>query len=214
MRNYVIFDFDGTLADSRTVFISAWNALADKFKFRKISREDLSSLRKLSIFERMKYLNFPIVKTPFILPDFYRFFRKYSKEISLYPKIKEMLDLLERKGYNIVILSSNSEDVIKDVLQRNSVKNVKKIMSSKAIFGKDQMIRQFLKDHQLKTSEVIYVGDEQRDILACQGAGVKIIWVSWGYDGKELVLEQNPDYLVDSPEEIVEVVLQHTRDEM
>ncbi len=208
MLKYIIFDFDGTLADSRNVFISAWNSLADKHQYRKIKREEWNSLRKLPILERIKCLNFPIFKTPLIIPDFYRFYRKYAKEINLYPGIKEMLDTLEREGHKLAIISSNSEDVIKEVLRRNYVRNISEILSSNLIFGKDQLIRKFLKENHLGASEVIYVGDEQRDILACKTTGVKIIWVSWGYDAKELVQSQQPDCLVDSPEEILEVLFQ------
>ncbi|MDT8860184.1 HAD-IA family hydrolase [Alkalihalobacillus sp. MEB130] len=207
MLKYIIFDFDGTLADSRNVFISAWNSLADKYQYQKIQREELNVLRKLPIRERIKRLNFPIFKAPLIIPDFYRYYRKYSKEINLYPGIKELLDSLEKKGYNIAIISSNSEDVIKDVLRRNQVRNISTIISSSLVFGKDKLMRKFLHDHRLGAREVIYVGDEQRDILACKSAGVKIIWVSWGYDAKELIQKEKPDYLVDSPEEILDVVL-------
>ncbi|MFC0560568.1 HAD-IA family hydrolase [Halalkalibacter alkalisediminis] len=211
MLKYIIFDFDGTLADSRHVFISAWNSLADKHKYEKINRAEWNTLRKLPILERIKRLNFPIFKTPLIISDFYRFYRKYAKEIKLYPGMKEVLDTLERKGYNIAIISSNSEDVIKEVLRRNNVRNISQIMSSKFIFGKDQLIRRFLKEQHLRKSEVMYVGDEQRDIFACKTAGVKIIWVSWGYDAKELVQSQKPDYFVDSPKGILEVVYQQDR---
>ncbi|WP_227937606.1 HAD-IA family hydrolase [Alkalihalobacillus deserti] len=208
MYKYIIFDFDGTLADSRNVFISAWNSLADKHRYQKINRAKWNILRKLPILERIKQLNFPIFKTPLIIPDFYRFYRKYAKEIKLYPGMKEILDTLEKKGHKIAIISSNSEDVIKEVLRRNNVRNISEILSSNLISGKDQLIRRFLKEHHLGPSEVIYVGDEQRDILSCKTTGVKIIWVSWGYDAKELVQAQKPDYLVDSPDEILEVVSQ------
>ncbi|MCL7745606.1 HAD-IA family hydrolase [Halalkalibacter alkaliphilus] len=208
MPKYVLFDFDGTLADSRNVFISGWNAFAEKYQYRKIKFEELSSLRKLSILERAKRLNFPILKTPLIIPDFYRFYLKNAKEIKLYPRMKEVLDTLERQGHSTAIISSNSEDVIKEVLLRNQVFNISRVLSSNVIFGKDQLIQKFLKEHQLKKSDVIYVGDEQRDIIACKSAGIKVIWVSWGYDAKELVQEQNPDYLVYSPEELLEVVLE------
>jgi phosphoglycolate phosphatase len=209
MLKYVIFDFDGTLADSRNVFISAWNSLADKNQYRKIKREELNSLRKLPILERINRLNFPILKAPLIFPDFYRFYRKYAREIKLYPGMKEMLDTLERKGYKIAIISSNSEDVIKEVLRLNRVRHISEIWSSNFIFGKDQLIRKFLKVLHLGPLEVVYVGDEQRDILACQSAGVRIISVSWGYDAKELVQSQKPDYLVDSPEGILGIVFHH-----
>ncbi|GAE34006.1 HAD hydrolase-like protein [Halalkalibacter akibai] len=70
MLKYVIFDFDGTLANSKDVFISAWNSLADKHNYRKINRSELDTLRRLPILERVKRLDFPIFKAPLIIQIF------------------------------------------------------------------------------------------------------------------------------------------------
>ncbi|GAE34007.1 hydrolase [Halalkalibacter akibai JCM 9157] len=122
-----------------------------------------------------------------------------------------MLNTLEREGYQTAIISSNSKEVIKQVLRRHRIRTISQILSSSAIFGKDQLIRKFLKEHRLKPSEVVYVGDEQRDIVACKSAGIKVIWVSWGYDAKELIQSQNPDFLVDSPGEILDIVFEQLK---
>lgn len=211
MIKYVIFDFDGTLANSKDVFISAWNSLADKHNYRKINRSELDTLRRLPILERVKRLDFPIFKAPLIIPDFYRYYRKFSGNIKLYPGVIQMLNTLEREGYQTAIISSNSKEVIKQVLRRHRIRTISQILSSSAIFGKDQLIRKFLKEHRLKPSEVVYVGDEQRDIVACKSAGIKVIWVSWGYDAKELIQSQNPDFLVDSPGEILDIVFEQLK---
>lgn len=50
------------------------------------------------------------------------------------------------------------------------------------------------------------MGDELRDILACQKNGVRVVWVGWGYDGEELVRVAAPDFTVHSPEEILNLV--------
>jgi len=63
-----------------------------------------------------------------------------------------------------------------------------------------------LKEQDLNKSEVVYVGDEARDIEACQKADIAVITVSWGFHRKEVLREKNPTYLVDSPEEIETIV--------
>lgn len=206
MIKYVIFDFDGTLADSKNSLISAWNSLADKYQFKKIKYEDLESLKTLSIKERSKLLNFPMYKMPIVIPELYSLYRQSIKDITLFDGIKNVLDELESRGYQTAIISSNSEDNIKEFLQRNEVESITEVICSSRIFGKDKMIKNFIKSHNLQVSEVIYVGDEHRDIVACKKSGVKVIWVGWGYDAAELVQTANPDYMVYVPEQILQVI--------
>ncbi|MBM4761743.1 HAD-IA family hydrolase [Bacillus sp. B15-48] len=209
MVHYVLFDFDGTLADSKDVFMAAWNQLAKTGHIQKIDQQEFEELRKHSIRERGRRLNIPLIKMPMILSKLYRSYRHFSREIKLFHGVKDLLDDLESHGYQTAIISSNSEDVIQDVLHRNEITNVSQILCSRRIFGKDRLIRQFLRQHQLQNAEVVYVGDEQRDVLAAKTAGIKIIGVSWGYDTKELLQSAQPDYMAQSPQEILEVVNQN-----
>lgn len=203
---HIIFDFDGTLADSTQVFMSAWNTLADKYRYKKIKLDELESLKKLSIMERSKLFNFPMYKMPIFIPQFYRLYRQSIKDVHLIDGMKDLLKELKKKGYTITIISSNDQENILQFLKLNKIDTVTNVICSSRIFGKDKIIHKYLKDHQLKPSEVIYVGDEQRDIVACKKVGVPIIWVSWGYDAIEVVRSEKPDYKVYAPAEILEIV--------
>lgn len=206
MLKYVIFDFDGTLADSKRVMVSAWNRLAEKHHFKELKLDELDAFKKLSIKERSKLLHFPMYKMPIIIPQLYQLYRQSIQDIHLYSGVKELLTELGKKGYKIAIISSNSEDIIRNFLKRNHIENVTHVLCSSRIFGKDKLIAKFLKGNQLEASEVIYVGDEHRDIVACKKTGVRIIWVSWGYDAIEVVHAEKPDYMVDAPDEILQVI--------
>ena len=206
MLKYVIFDFDGTLADSKRVMVSAWNRLAEKHHFKELKLDEIEALKKLSIKERSKLLDFTMYKMPLIIPQLYQLYRQSIQEIDLYEGVSELLAELVEKGLKIAIISSNSEDIIRDFLRRNHIEVVAQVLCSSRIFGKDKLIAKFLKANQVEASEVIYVGDEHRDIVACKKTGVKIIWVSWGYDAMELVHDEGPDYMVDAPHDILELV--------
>jgi phosphoglycolate phosphatase-like HAD superfamily hydrolase len=72
------------------------------------------------------------------------------------------------------------------------------IYSSTSLFGKDKLIKHYLKAVKTTPDKVIYVGDEIRDVDSAKASNIKVISVTWGYNDKELLTKHNPDYLVDT----------------
>lgn len=203
---HIIFDFDGTLADSTAVFASAWNTLAQKYKFKGIELKEIDTLKKLSISERSKLFDFPMYKLPMILPQFYKLYRQSLNDVHLFEGMKEVLIEINKRGYKILIISSNSKENILEFLKMNGIHCVADVLCSNRIFGKDKVMKKFLKEANVDSSNVVYIGDEQRDIVACKKAGIPIIWVEWGYDAKEVVQNEEPEYSVTTPQEILEII--------
>ena len=104
------------------------------------------------------------------------------------------------------ILSSNSKENIEKFLQANSLEIFDFIHSEENILGKGKALGNLLKTHRLKNNEVIYVGDEVRDIEACKENGVKIISVTWGFNKKDILKKSKPDYIVDKPRKILKIL--------
>jgi len=206
MSKYIAFDFDGTLVDSQDIAISVVNQLANKHDFKPIEREDIEHLKGLSVFDRCKFLNVPVYKLPFGAPEFYRIYKKSIKNLLFFDGISNLLKELGAMDYNLAIISSNSETIIRDFLKNNQIDNIDQIFCSSNLFGKDKVIKKFLKRNKLKSSELIYVGDESRDVIACKKVGVEVIWVSWGYDSMDTIQEESPDYIAKEPKEILEIV--------
>ncbi|TWT25972.1 HAD-IA family hydrolase [Planomicrobium sp. CPCC 101110] len=204
---YILFDFDGTLADSAQLYMNAWNLLAGRYNFKPVTKEDLVSTRNLTIPEKARQYDFPMHKLPVILPQIYRYFKEHVNDVKLFEGIKETLGKLAQNGYIIVIVSSNSKENIDLLLQQEQIGSVSQVMSSSRIFGKDAVIKKFMKIHNCAPHEMLYVGDEVRDIVACNKVSVPFMWVSWGLDGFELIEKEKPKYVAHTPEEIIDAIL-------
>jgi len=210
MNKYVIFDFDGTLADSENIVIDACNTLSEKHKFKKIQNKDIDHLRGLSIIDKCKFLSVPAYKLPFWAIEFYGLFKAAIDNLKLFDGIKELLEELTNRGYNLAIISSNSEEIIREFLKKNNISCFNKIYCSSNLFGKDKVIKNFLKKYDIEKSEAIYVGDERRDIIACKKNKLKVIWVKWGFDKLEGVQSEEPDFVAETPMDILEIVEKHS----
>lgn len=202
---YIVFDFDGTLADSREIFISIYNEIAHKYGYKALLLSDIEQLRALSILERARLLQVPIYHFPFLVMEFTKKYRKMIPDLSFFEGIPALLGQLKNSGYKLAIVSSNSEKNIKEFLEKQQCTDIDEVLSSGNVFGKHKTLQKFLTKHRLQASEILYVGDEYRDIEACRTCGIKVVWVSWGYDVKE-TLKEMPDYMAHSREELLQVV--------
>ena len=59
---------------------------------------------------------------------------------------------------------------------------------------------------QLTKKEVLYIGDSEVDIKTAQNAGLCSVFVSWGFREYEQVKDLRPDYVINRPEEIIELI--------
>ena len=204
MFKYIVFDFDGTLADSRSVFVRAYNQVADKHQFRRVEPGLVEELRQLPLRRRFAFLRIPFYKIPFIAPQFFAAYRALLPEVTLIDGVRELLRALRTGGYRLAIISSNSESIIRDFLAAHALDDdFQAIVCSQNLFGKDRSIRTFLRRHGLTPADMLYVGDEQRDVEACRRAGVKVVWVSWGYDRRDGLGPELPDAVIDAPAELL-----------
>lgn len=204
MKKYILFDFDGTLADAAKVYVDAWNAFAETYGYLPLTLEEWQGLKHLNHFEKAEKYRFPVEQLSSILPDIHQYFNEHLHEVKLFDGVKEMLETLFLKGYTIVIVSSNQKENIERILERENIDVVSEVVSVHNLFGKDAAIMQLMEDHHLTPQEMLYVGDELRDIEACNKIGVPFMWVSWGMDGFELIEKEKPAYVAHTPEDIIE----------
>ncbi len=206
MLKQIIFDFDGTLVSSQMIILNAYNQVASKYQANRIDVKDIEYLKALSIQERCKFVNFKLYKFPMLAIDVYRGYKQQIKDLHFFEGMRNLLTGLKEKGYGISIISTNSKEVIEQFLASNDIHFVDQILCSNRLHGKDKDIKRFLKEKRLQSDEVVYVGDEIRDIIASKKNAVRVIWVTWGYDVIENVKNYQPDFIASTPEEIYDIV--------
>ncbi len=206
-QKVIIFDFDGTIADTVDALVSLANSLATEFGYAQITPEELVILRNLTSREIFKYSGIPLFKIPFLLKKVKRELKNKIPELKPIVGIREALVELKDNGNRLGIITSNSKGNVKEFLEINNLDSLFEfIHTGVTIFGKTTIINNVLRQKQIKTEEVIYVGDETRDIEASKKAHIKVIGVTWGFNSEEALLKQNPDYLLHHPHELVEVI--------
>jgi phosphoglycolate phosphatase len=202
----VLFDFDGTLADVFPIIFKNVNELSEKYKFNKIKKSEISKLKDLSLKEVLKKYDISFFKFLFMTYDMKKRIDKEKKDIRLFQNIKPVVKELSKK-YKLGIITKNKEEIVKDILKRENIdKYISFVFTDKTLYKKEKSIKKAIKDNKVNNEEVIYIGDERRDVVSCKKANVKIISVTWGFNSKKGLQKENPDYVVDTPKEILKII--------
>lgn len=206
-NTYIIFDFDGTIADTLETIATLYNAIAADYNCNEVNYDDKERFRSMNTQNFLHECGIPLIKIPTLSIKIKKELKKEIKNIKPIPGMIEVLHKLKKLGFKLGVLSSNSVANINLFLQHNTLENVFDFVhSGKNIFGKDKTLSKILSKYKIDKSNVIYVGDETRDIDALKRIKIPIIAVSHGFNSHEILKTKNPDYLVDNPEELLNVL--------
>jgi len=200
----ILFDFDGTIADTYQAIALITNQLSTEFGYKALNQEELQLIKNLSSREIVKLSEISVFKLPFLIRRVRSELSKEIAELDSIPGINQVLLKLKRLGYVLGIVTSNNQENVDIFLQKNQLTHLfDYIYSGTAIFGKHRVINQVVREHKLDKNNVIYVGDETRDIRSARKSQIPIVAVTWGFNATEILSQHQPDYLVDHPSELL-----------
>jgi phosphoglycolate phosphatase len=203
----ILFDFDGTIADTYQAIANITNQLSTEFGYKALDQEELVLIKNLSSREIVKRSEISIFKLPFLVRRVRTELSKEIAELEPIQGISAALCELKKRGYILGIVTSNNHENVDIFLTKNHLNHLfTYIYCSTAIFGKHRVLNQVIREHSLKVSDVIYVGDETRDIRSAHKSHISIVAVSWGFNAPEILQEHQPDYLIAKPSELLEAI--------
>lgn len=181
----IIFDFDGTLANSLPFFASVYNELAQRYRFKALEWQDIESLRYASPKQAMDYIGLPMWKLPFVSRDFIARMQRQTHQITLFEQIHESLIYLAGMGVHLAIVSSNSKNNVANILGTELMGLFEYVYCGMSIFGKTTHLKKLLKKTRISARHAIYIGDQATDAEAAARAGIDFGAVTWGYGSIE-----------------------------
>lgn len=203
----IVFDFDGTIADTLSVVIRIANKFADHYGYKKIPLSDLPLLREKKPSAVLRHLGISIFKLPIVARKIRFEMNKEIVNLKTIVNLKDTLEHLKKNGCILGILTTNSRENVMEFLKKNDLQIFDFVYSGRAVFGKSRLLKKLMKDKTIPHEDPIYVGDEIRDVEAAKKAGIKVISVSWGYNTKNALSKAHPDHIVEKPEELRDIIL-------
>lgn len=188
----VIFDFDGTLADSLPWLHGVFGDLAREFGFRNPAAGELEALRRTPPREAMALLRVSRWKMPFIAARVRRRMAAELHAIRVFAGVDEVLERLAAAGIVLAVVSSNSRRNVERVLGPEVAARIAHWACGAALLGKAALFRRVLARSGIPAAQAICIGDEIRDAQAAREAGVAFGAVSWGYHALDALRGEAP----------------------
>lgn len=202
----VIFDFDGTLADSMPWFLDIVDGVADRFNFKKVDRARLDDLRSMSARKLIELHGIPLWKLPRITLHLRQLAGRDSHLIPLFQGVDELFRFLVERGVTIAVVTSNTEANVRTILGPDLTGLVSHFECGATMFGKKPKFRKVLQKSGFSAHEVLCVGDEIRDMDAAAASNIPFGAVSWGFTRVEALEAHAPCTVFRQVSDIAECV--------
>ena len=210
----VIFDFDGTLADTKENIILTFQMTMKELGVEIKSRQECAATIGLTLEDAFKVLYPGMAAEKYILlRDTYRRIFKENRKIlvpGLFPEVMETLEELRCRGYLMSIASSRQSPSLQSFLEDMKIAH----LFEYAVGGDNvehpkpapDAVLQILRHYNLSAEEAFVVGDMPFDINMATNAGVKSCGVTWGNADAAQLKESGANYIIDKMSQLLEIL--------
>ena len=210
----IIFDFDGTLCDTRSNIIIAFRATMEHLGLDVRDEETCGATIGLTLRDGFKsmYPDFDDAKIDYCVETYRQIFAERRKELmpDLFPGVKETLAELRKRGYRMTIATSRLTDSLMLFMRHHGIDHY-----FEYAVGSDSVTHhkphpepalKTLRELNIAPSEAIMVGDMPVDIAMAHNAGIRAIGVDYGNATREELEAAKADWIVDSITKILEII--------
>jgi len=214
MYKVILFDLDGTLTESKEGII---NSILYALQKLGIDENDLNRLQPFIgpplLDSFMSAYGFTRAKAEIAVQYYREFFSvKGIYENRLYPGIYQLLGDLKNAGKINVLATSKPLIYATEVLSYFCIPGFFDYITGSELNGSHTDKKELIKEvmdhyHDYKPDEFIMIGDRKYDIEGAKENGITSVGVLYGYGTREELEKAHPDYLIDNPEELKNIIL-------
>ena len=202
MDSIILFDFDGTIADTISAGLEIINSHAEKYGYKPLDREKSTHLSALQL---VNLAEIKFWKLPYLVYKLKQLLSEKTDEIQILSEAKELITKVHQAGFELGILTSNSQKNVTAFLKKYELEDYFSfIKTDVSLFGKKKALA---KTKKLLNKKILYVGDEIRDIEACRKNSIPIVSISWGLNSFESLEKHNPGLVAKNAAEAFPLIM-------
>lgn len=213
MIKAIIFDLDGTLLNTVDDIKNSLNYVLKNNNFPEKSDEEVKSFLGYGSLNLIKD-SLPKDTSNDIINNLYNeYVSHYTANNNIltgpYDDILTLIKLLKANKYLLAITSNKMQPAVSKLNDDIFLGLIDVAIGEREglkLKPDPEMLYLALKELKLNSNEVIYVGDTEVDLLTAKNANIKSVAVTWGFRNKKELLKHNPNYIIDTPLDLLEVI--------
>lgn len=204
-KKVLVFDFDGTVADTLKIALLIVNEIGEEFGWPTLDKAGFVEYKKKSLRELMDMVGLKYRHLPKIVRRSRRGFKRHMDQVKPIEGMPEVLRELKARGYVLGILTSNTKKNVRHFLGAHDLEVFDFLHAPNSLYGKAPVLKKIRRRYRMKNEDLVMIGDEHRDLDAAQKAGVDGLAVLWGFHERPQLEEGAPVYVAEKPENLLEV---------
>lgn len=212
MYKAVIFDLDGTILNTLDDLYYSTNYALEKFNLPKRTYEEIRCFVgngvKVLIEKAVGENNLHLVDN--VILEFKNHYQVHSLDhIRKYDGIDEVLTTLKNSGIKLAVVTNKFNLAAQDIVSKYFPNIFDYVLGESSDLKRKpypDMCNFVLNKLEVNTSETLYVGDSDVDILTAQNSNLKCLSCSWGFKTKEELISYNANVIIDNPCEILNYI--------
>jgi len=211
MIKNITFDLDGTLIDSfRTIYKTTVRSLAYLNIFNRIDENEFYKLIGYHFKDIFKQLEIPVQDFNEFITIYKKFYFDYINDSIVYNGLIDVFEFLNEENILVSLLTTKAQDQADKIIDYFNLRKYFSIVMGRRDGVADKPSAEPLliisKQLNVKPGNILMVGDTELDIRCGKNAGTKTCGCLFGYRSKEILMKENPDFLINSIGEIIKVV--------
>lgn len=212
MIKLIIFDLDGTLLDTIEDLANATNHALKQFNFplhdagtyRFFVGNGIEKLIERALPEEHRNAD----AISMVKHEFLKYYMFHADDCTKpYPGISELLNKLQREGFQLGVASNKMHDATVDLVKRFFPEiNFTSVLGQRdgiPVKPSPEILDEIVSRAGVLKSETLYVGDSGVDAMTASNAGIAFIGVLWGFRPRQELEEAGAERFVEHPEEIL-----------
>lgn len=205
----LVFDWDGTLADSTAIIVACMQAAIAEHGLPPRPEQAVRDIIGLGLVEAVNclYADLPDIN-PILLADSYRrYYReRYRGNTPLFPGAKEVLSDLNERDYLLAVATGKSRRGLDNSFRESGIGHLFHISRcADETYSKPhpRMLHDIMNVLDVAPEETLMIGDSSYDMEMAQSAGCKAAAVAYGSQERQRLLEYNPLVCLESLDELI-----------
>lgn len=205
-KTTILFDFDGTLAETMMLIHNVFNRLSDVYGYRHLPEEKIEEYRHLTIHEFIDAVGIPYWKVPVIAIHARMLMHRDIHEVHPPKGLVDVLTRIHNSGqYQMDILTSNRRKNVHKFLAEHEIDWFDEVHATRSVLSKKRRVEKYIRQKGIDPQSLFYIGDTSIDVDSARLAGAQSVAVSWGLNTSQVLANASPDHLVEDPEQLLNI---------